>query len=360
MLFRRLKTSFIRLPKNLRSNRLWILWGGVLYIRTRSFPHIIGDRFESLEIEWSPSVRFYRRPLINFSRKEAPRKLGLLVTEMGRFGNMVRRLANALVLSSVLRVQEVIVPSDVIFHHEIFARSLYHLEKSQRMWFGTEPKRKSNAVTVIAADDFYTGAVKKTAGFETKASEAWHQLRSMFQEFQPDHKARDRWLTIHLRSGDVFGTRKVAGYGQPPLSFYQLVIGSSDWEGVTLVYEDRLNPVVGELEEYCQSLGIRVILQSGTIEEDLRVLLSAKTLVAGRGTFIPGVAGLSSVCARIFYFEDKCNLVPRRGGIDLVKIRDRDGAYRQSILSNNWENSPEQREMMLKYPQSSLEIEESL
>lgn len=120
MLFRRLKTSFIRLPKNLRSNRLWILWGGVLYIRTRSFPHIIGDIFESLEIEWSPSVRFYRRPLINFSRKEAPRNLGLLVTEMGRFGNMVRRLANALVLSSVLRVQDVIVPSDVIFHHEIF------------------------------------------------------------------------------------------------------------------------------------------------------------------------------------------------------------------------------------------------
>ena len=123
------------------------------------------------------------------------------------------------------------------------------------------------------------------------------------------------------------------------------------------MYQDTSNPVVIELKNYCESLGMTVELQSGTIHDDLHVLLSAKTLVAGRGTFIPGVAGLSSECEKIFYFEDKCNLVPRRSGIELIRVSDKEGTYRESILSNNWNNTPEQRELMLTYPLSSLVME---
>ena len=223
---------------------------------------------------------------------------------------MMRRLANALEASQLLGVKELIVPRDVVFHQEIFEKSVYDLGHSQRIWFGAQPRSHDNPIDVIVAEDFFFSASKKTPESTGRASQAWSQLRLMLRGLAPKSDHRDGWLTIHLRSGDVFGSRSVTGYGQPPLSFYQLVIASTEWRGITLVYQDTSNPVVIELKNHCQSLGMRVELQSGTIREDLRVLLGAKTLVAGRGTFIPGVAGLSSECEKVFFFEDKCNLVP--------------------------------------------------
>ena len=184
-------------------------------------------------------------------------------------------------------------------------------------------------------------------------------MRGLLQGLEPTLDPGKQWLTIHLRSGDVFGSRNASGYGQPPLAFYRLVIQAKDWGGVTLVYQDTSNPVVLELEKFCKAQGFRVILQTGTILEDLRVLLGAKNLVAGRGTFIPGIAGLSSECRRIYFFEDKCNMVPQKSGIEFIKVIDKGQVYRVEVLSNNWNNTPQQRQLMIEYPISSLEIQTS-
>ena len=350
----------LRLPKNLRSNRLWIYWGGAIYLRSSVVSPFLTFTESRLKDSWLTQAKFYKRlnpasPRLGKSSEQ----IGVVVSELGRFGNMVRRLANALQTAHHLGCKDLIVPRDVIFHKEIFAKTVYEVGNSKRVWFGVEPSRRRNSVDAIIAHDFFSRTTEKSAETMQTASKAWSGLRELLQGYEISNERREKWLTIHLRSGDVFGSRDATGYGQPPLAFYQLVLDSDSWEGVTLVYQDTSNPVVIELKNYCESLGMTVELQSGMIHDDLRVLLSARTLVAGRGTFIPGVAGLSSECERIFYFEDKCNLVPRRSGIELIRVSDKNGTYRETILSNNWHNTPEQRELMLTYPLSSLVMEGS-
>ena len=333
-------------------------WGGAIYLRSNHVSPYLTLTESSVKESWLTEAQFYER-LSPFSPRsgKSSGQVGLVVIEMGRFGNMVRRLANALQAAHHLGCEDLIVPRDVIFHKEIFEKTVYCVGNSKRVWFGVEPSRKRNGVDAIITHDFYSGTIEKTTETIHTANDAWFGLRELLQGYEISNDTGKKWLTIHLRSGDVFGPRNATGYGQPPLAFYQLVLDSDKWEGVTLVYQDTSNPVVSALDAYCCSRGIKVSKQSGTIREDLSVLLTAKTLVAGRGTFIPGVAGISPHCNKVFFFEDKCNLVPRRSGIEFIRVSDKDGTYRESILSNNWNNTPEQRELMLTYPLSSLVME---
>lgn len=100
----------------------------------------------------------------------------------------------------------------------------------------------------------------------------------------------------------------------------------------------------------CSELGLPVSAQSGTIQQDLSVLLGAKHLVAARGTFGPAVAGLSERCVEVFYFEDKCAMVPLRKDIHFVRVVDQKQRFTASVLLGNWQNTVEQRELMLTYP----------
>jgi len=115
--------------------------------------------------------------------------------------------------------------------------------------------------------------------------------------------------------------------------------------------------VLPGIRDLCAKLNIEVRNQSGTVLEDVGTLMRAESIVAGRGTFVPAVANLSRYCTTVFFFEDKCNLIPKRSGIRLVRVADLEKNYKVAILSNNWQNTPEQREMMTSYPLSSLVME---
>ena len=112
------------------------------------------------------------------------------------------------------------------------------------------------------------------------------------------------------------------------------------------------------IRDLCRKLKIEVKTQSGTVLEDIGTLLRAESIVAGRGTFVPAIANLSRYCTTVFFFEDKCNLIPRRSGIRLIRVADLEKNYKDAILSNNWQNTLEQREMMTSYPLSSLVMED--
>jgi hypothetical protein len=51
--------------------------------------------------------------------------------------------------------------------------------------------------------------------------------------------------------------------------------------------------VVRALVALCEARDLPHTLQSGELKEDIQTLMGAHTLVAGRGTFIPAVVGLS-------------------------------------------------------------------
>jgi hypothetical protein len=135
-----------------------------------------------------------------------------------------------------------------------------------------------------------------------------------------------------------------------PFPTTQLILESQKWERVHLVYHDMSNPVVPLIMDYCRAHKLLLETQSSDLPTDLTTLLGAENLVAGRGSFIPAVVGLSPHCKNVFYFEDKTNVIPSVSGINVFQVRDATGDYRSHVLSNNWENSSEQRQLMTTYP----------
>ena len=180
-------------------------------------------------------------------------------------------------------------------------------------------------------------------------------------------------LTVHIRSGDIFCSDKPVDswYRQPPLAFYTLVINRLIANGtitrVCLVFEDRGNPCVDALVEFLTEKRIAFRCKSGTLAEDLSALIDAHHLVFGYGTFGYAVCRLSIRIKTVHYFAPELGgrygLIP---GIDQVfSVYDRADGYIKAyefdgdtIGPGEWRNTPEQRELMCTYPREALEIEE--
>jgi hypothetical protein len=175
---------------------------------------------------------------------------------------------------------------------------------------------------------------------------------------ESDPRLRPDDLVLHFRAGDIFGPSKpsILNYGQPPLSYYLAAVDRERPSRVWLVYEDRNNPCIADAEAALQSRGIKVLLQSGSLEEDVRLLLSASQLVAGRGSFAFMVAHLSKRLRKAYFFhqgnmEALCKL-----GVEVIIASDTDGEFKTKLLQNNWVCSAEQQSLMISYSSDKLEF----
>lgn len=166
-------------------------------------------------------------------------------------------------------------------------------------------------------------------------------------------------LVIHIRSGDIFksqGAPPHPDYGQPPLSFYRKAVQHAKPRIVHLVYQDMCNPVIRPLKIWLREQAIPFTRRmKSSLRRDVKTLLSAQTLVAGRGTFIPGVVSLGEHLKTLYCFHEPLYLLGRQGVTHHV-IKDRSGLYVNAIQRYNWKNSSEQRELMLSYPDDELEL----
>lgn len=354
----KLKTILQRAPKNARSNRWWIVWGGKVYFRSNNLDIQVSETWPVHVRNWVASVTRYALLTERLRNSPlAPEKSAIFLTELGMFGNMSRRLANGLSLGSSIDSGSVIVPKEVIFHEGIFRQGTHEISGIRTLWLGSAPSRKTNDVAAMFVGDMFSSQGWDTSSDNNHVDEAWRTLNDILMGDAERTPLGPETLAIHLRGGDVFGPRKPRAYGQPPLSYYELVLRSAPWKEVVLVHQDESNPVLPGIRDLCRELNIEVRNQSGTALEDIRTLLRAESIVAGRGTFVPAVANLSRYCTTVFFFEDKCNLIPKRSGIRLVRVADLEKNYKVAILSNNWQNTPGQREMMTSYPLSSLVME---
>lgn len=157
----------------------------------------------------------------------------------------------------------------------------------------------------------------------------------------------------------MFSTWINAAYIQPPLSFYTLVIGRFLAAGritrVKLVYENRMNPVIEALEAHLIDRGIPFSVQSGTIVEDTSALVNGRHLAFGFGSLGPAICYLSDSVETVVSFangyDHKFREIPTvRNVVEVFEA----GDY---VKPGSWDNSDEQRRMMLEYPESKLRIE---
>lgn len=126
-------------------------------------------------------------------------------------------------------------------------------------------------------------------------------------------------LVIHIRSGDLmeynlrksinenlvindkFGKSKSVIYIHPPVRAYEKII--DNFNKVIIVTEDRLHPAVNYIEEKYKS---KVTVQTGTLIEDIELILSAQNLAfisIFNGTFAHTLSFLSNNIQNMYIIE---------------------------------------------------------
>ncbi|KAA0122571.1 coagulation factor 5 8 type domain-containing protein [Methylobacterium sp. P1-11] len=172
----------------------------------------------------------------------------------------------------------------------------------------------------------------------------------------------DDQLLIHIRSGDIFSTWVDPHYPQPPFAFYRMVIDRLLAEGrirsVKLVFENRLNPVIAEVETYAERCGLAVEIQSESLISDVAALVDGRYLVFGLGTFGPAICHLSERVEQVFYFASNWpqgfQSIPTIGKV--VEVRDLEGRY---MKVGEWQNTDAQRRTMIDYPAEALAFDDA-
>jgi len=182
------------------------------------------------------------------------------------------------------------------------------------------------------------------------------ERRGILHEHVYDHitmddtgNVNDDTLVIHIRSGDIFGGWTHKNYVQPPLSYYKKIISEHTNDDVLiLTQEDRKNPCIDALLSWNDNIRI----QTGTLRQDMTSMLSARNLVIGFGTFGWMLALLSKDIDSLYtpetnqdlfssYFEESPFEIKRYKFEDYIKI-------------GEWENTEEQRHMMIHYPKTKI------
>lgn len=283
----------------------------------------------------------------NNMRTESPEVLH--VTANPRFGNTIIQLSNALNLARTLNVREIWLPGFWYLQEQFATRDGIVVKNPPS---ADECSRMGKS---ILAGDFF----QRKYFFDVLTPNRLPISSFLGQEclrLNAPLPLGKRDLVIHLRAGDVFrvGEKVHPDYGQPPLSFYEKILASGQWDSVTIVCEDDGNPVLLPLLDYARSSTGTVTRKSGSLKEDIECLLSARVLVASSGTFIPAIAELSENLDTMFCFNNETTFTSNTDVI--VDVKDRTGEYVAKVMRGNWENTPSQRSLMLHYPMENLDI----
>ena len=354
----RLRRSIAHFRLNFTCNRFFMISGCMLYLVSLRHSKIWRELRSSTKLI-SPSddepkvyVRWYllHRSASSFRSPN----IGLLMAQLGRFGNAARHFVGGIGAAHALGLGHVFIHGDTVFSHksDYPRQGVHEPVPNFRVWI--DQSLSSSAPKIDAFISWRRGMITLT---QEASDLAWEIANTVLATPNSTISLPKETLVIHLRGGDVFGTRGVLNYGQPPLAYYQSVLAHRAWSQVIIVHQDERNPVLEPLLAWCYSSGVSAETFSQSLDEDIQLLLRAQNLVAGRGTFIPAIAGLSRNLTNLYCFVDKCTISPPRSGVTLWKVDDFDGTYKTELLSSNWVNSAAQKDLMLDYPVTKLHIQ---
>jgi hypothetical protein len=286
--------------------------------------------------------------------------IGLKLTFIGRLGNQMIQIINAVCIARRLGIRYIIVlEGGMIRLQERFSHS--GIEFIAR----TEDAEMPG---LFLTGNFFLFDQLRPLVYERSSEERYQIVHDIIlpglMEKLPageDIKYEDE-LTIHMRSGDLFaGSAVDPGYVQPPLAYYTLLVRNLTTQKrisrVRLVFEDRANPCVDGLIAFLKDADIPLRVQSGTLAEDVVALVDSPMLVFGHGTFGVAIALLSRRIETLFCFNgyNRISYIDVPSIAKVISVNDRASSY---IKFGTWRNTPEQRQLMLEYPESALEIEE--
>lgn len=346
----------IRLPRNLMSNRWYLIFQGRLYIYSRGHQRQLSlEHLPGLARGKTSGLRVFVLPwaLLVHPKNIPSSHIGFVLPHLGRFGNAVREVVSATASAHRHKFGHVVLLGFSLFSQsgELSNPGFFETQSGLKVWIekAKKPGRSRPSALVHWDRRLFSPPI-------SDPDRAWAESRSFLVPGLVGRRSGPNTLVIHLRGGDIFRGRAALEYAQPPLAFYTLVLSLRKWDKVSIVHQDKQNPVLEPLIRHCDSQGVPVTLNSGGLVDDLKVLLGSATLVAGRGTFIPAVVGLSKRVKTVYFFENKYVVTPAKSGVKTIQVVDHQGTYKSALLQSNWSSSAHQLELMVSYPQANLAI----
>jgi hypothetical protein len=270
----------------------------------------------------------------------------LRLTRWLKFGNSIEQLHHVFYLAKTYNIRQIVLPPTKIFRPQ----------KVEEFELIAESEGNSGELGLgLAGVFYYLEPFCLEAPAEGLLPSVQRYVRPLLSEAlsRVDPRVGENDLVLHFRASDVF-SHPVAHYGQPPLAYYLAAIEREKPERTWLVFEDRANPCIDAAEAWLKARRLEVVTQSSSLEEDLRVLLSARRLVIGQGTFGVSVAMLSTQLRRLYTFKAETWDYLRLPEVEMVQGVDVAGRYTLALLSQNWTGSAEQRALMLSYPAEAI------
>ena len=289
-----------------------------------------------------------------FSKEEqvTGHQLSVLISGLGRFGNGIQQFLHSASFALVTNSAELLFfPNSTTREPANPQTAQVSLRSLSRPF-----RHRKDPPRHIWRSDFFEAGLKLHAFDEQVTDLMRPALQELYASLLSNAVVSDGVLTIHLRSGDVFGTNPHPGYGQPPLSFYRLIVDSRKWESVEVVAEDSSNPCRDPLLSYLAECGIPASVTGETLADATRALSSARNLVASRGTFAPAILYLTEATKKVFVFNGEIDKIPGGPQHSYQNVYDDSGTYTEAVLSSNWRNSKSQRQLMLDYPEIRLSM----
>ena len=129
---------------------------------------------------------------------------------------------------------------------------------------------------------------------------------------------------------------------------------------VTLIYEDKKNPVIDLLIDYLGDTKCTLKMPKHRgIKEDISHIYNAKNIVCGNGTFVPGILMGSTNLKNLYIFELNEEFKKNWGldkKINLNNIVDENQIYSKNLLNKNWSKTEYQLWLMKNYQIKNLKI----
>lgn len=299
--------------------------------------------------------------------------VGLKINYSSRFGNLCQQYTHAIQLALATGLRFIQLGRHDLFDFEqsFTAEGIMFLPPDEPL-----PQEGFFLIGSFFNSNPFTPVLGEFLRFEPQDEAAYSDIAQRFLRpylltgipLPGETHFRDE-LTIHIRSGDLFegGQTGNLWYRQPPLSFYTLIITRMRDAGritrVRLVFEDRANPCIPRLEAWLDGAGVPHRTQCGTLHEDMSALIDAPHLAFGYGTFGYAACRLSTRIETLHFFA------PELGGsyehipaIEAVfAVSDAKGDYMKAgklgVSAGEWLNTPEQRDLMVTYPEDCLRVD---
>ena len=262
----------------------------------------------------------------------------LRIRRLGRFGNNVVQIRNAITMALQHGIPRIIHQShDIIFdvpkkkpctmsfiHLLMINMGILRLFGLSILYGFMYPSFDYNLRDSIKVSNLVREYYKQVFNFK----------------YEP-HNRND--LVIHVRSGDIFihKGKHIKGHGQPPYDYYKTIIESGNWDRVIVVAQDELNPIIKKLKNE-----FNAEFKLNDLKTDIEQILNANTIVAGNGTFVPGILSLSLGKKKVFYFN-YCKIY--RCDLEDGRVQHKTKPINVKGYIKNWRNTPHQHDIMVNF-----------